>query len=310
MLQPTISVIIPTYNRCTILKKALKALASQTLPFDEYEVILIDDGSTDDTAAMVQSLHVPYTLTYRRQERSGPARARNHGLRLAKGELIVFIDSDIVVTEEFLKAHLDAHTQENLIGHGPVIHTDNLDDPTSATMTITDISRAFFATGNVSIRRQHLFDAGLFDEDFVEYGWEDLELGIRLRKRGLTAVKVPDAAGYHYKRRLQVDDLPKWCQRERERGHTAVLFYQKVPTFRVRMMTLLTPVAFALDRLLTVANWPAKPSTTKFLRFLESRNWHGILRVVARIITHHAYMEGLREALRGDEWDRPDSGGI
>ncbi len=76
-------------------------------------------------------------------------------------------------------------------GHGPVIHTDNFDDPTSASFKVTDISRAFFATGNASIRKEHLFDAGLFDESFVEYGWEDLELGIRLRRLGLKAVKVP-----------------------------------------------------------------------------------------------------------------------
>lgn len=309
-MQPYVSVVIPTYNRCAILKKSLKALAHQSLPSERYEVILIDDGSTDNTSAMVENLDVPYRLTYRRQERSGPATARNNGLRLSKGELIIFIDSDIVVTEDFLKAHLDAHSEENLIGHGPVIHTDNLDDPTSATMTITDISRAFFATGNVSIRRHHLFEAGLFDEEFVEYGWEDLELGIRLRERGLTAIQIPEAAGYHYKRRLQVDDLPNWCQRERERGHTAVILYRKVPTFRVRMMTLLTPVAFGLDHLLTLGNWPDKPGTVRFLRFLESRGYHGLLRFIARIITHHAYMEGLREALRGDEWDRPDSGGV
>lgn len=297
---PVLSVIIPTYNRKVILKKALLALTKQTLPPDRYEVIVIDDGSTDGTDDMIQSLTVPYSLVFRRQERTGPAGARNHGLRLAQADLIVFIDSDIVVSEEFLAAHLAAHTEPNLIGHGPVIHTDNLDDPTSATMKITDISRAFFATGNASIRKQHLFEAGLFDEDFVEYGWEDLELGIRLRQRGLKAVQVPEAKGYHYKKRLTVADVPGWCQRERERGHTAVIFYRKVPTFRVRMMTLITPVAFALDRLLTLGNWPRWKATQRLLNWLERRDHHLTLRFVVRIITHHAYMNGIREALRGE----------
>lgn len=280
-----------------ILEKALKALGHQTLPAEEYEVVLIDDGSTDGTDNMVAGLTVPYPLTYRYQKQQGPAAARNHGIQLAKGDLIIFIDSDIVVTETFLAAHYAIHTDKNRIGHGPVIHTDNLDDPTSATFKVTDISRAFFATGNVSIRKQHLIDAGLFDEDFVEYGWEDLELGIRLRNRGLQATDVPDAAGYHYKKRLELDDLPKWCQRERERGHTAVIFYRKVPTFRVRMMTLITPVAFWLDRLLTLGNWPSKPGTTRFLHNLESRGRHRLLRFFVRIMTYHAYMEGLRESL-------------
>lgn len=318
MLRPTISVIVPTYNRRAILEKALAALAVQTLDTSRYEVIVIDDGSTDDTEAMVRDLTVPYRLTYRRQQRSGPAAARNHGIRLSSGELIVFIDSDIVVTEPFLEAHFSAHSGENgledgpmdVIGHGPVIHTDNLEEPTAATMTVTDISRAFFATGNVSIRKEHLLAAGLFDEEFVEYGWEDLELGLRLRRLGLRAVRVPEGAGYHYKRPLRVADIPKWCQRERERGHTAVLYYHKAPTFRVRMQTLLTPIAFGLDRVLSIGGWPQKPGTLKFLQRLEDRGRHGLLRFFARLVTHHAYMEGLREALAGEEWDRPDTGGV
>ena len=229
-MQLQISVIIPTYNRRVILRKALEALNRQTLDSRAYEVIVIDDGSTDGTQEMIQQLKTPYSLVYRFTSRRGPAAARNLGLKLARADLIVFIDSDIVVNEEFLEAHLKAHTEPHYIGHGPVIHTDNLDDPTSASFKVTDISRAFFATGNASIRKEHLFAAGLFDESFVEYGWEDLELGIRLRRLGLKAVKVPKARGYHYKKKLAAADVPIWRQRERERGHTAVAFYRKVPT--------------------------------------------------------------------------------
>lgn len=317
-MQPTISVVIPTYNRKAILLKALTALANQTLAPEHYEVIVIDDGSTDDTETALRSWAAPHRLIYRKQSRRGPAAARNHGIRISSGELMVFIDSDIVVTESFLRAHLNAHARDgrldkgpfDVIAHGPVIHTDNLEDPTAATMKVTDISRAFFATGNVSIRKEHLVKAGMFDEDFVEYGWEDLELGGRLRSLGLKATHVPSAEGFHYKRPLRVDDIPKWCQRERERGHTAVIYYRKNPTFRVRMQTLLTPVAFGLDRVLSLAGWPKRPSTMRFLKWLEDRGWHGLLRFVARFVTHHAYMEGLREALAGMDWDRPDTGGV
>lgn len=295
-----ISVVIPTYNRRAILEKALLALGKQDMSPDRYEVILIDDGSTDDTEDMVKSRTWPYRLHYEKTRRNGPAAARNLGIKRARGDLIVFIDSDIVVNEVFLSAHLKAHTAPNLIGHGPVIHTDNLDDPTAAEMKITDISRAFFATGNASIRREHLIAAGLFDEEFVEYGWEDLELGLRLRERGLKAVKVPEAKGYHYKKRLEVDDVPFWCQRERERGHTAVIFYRKQPTRRVKMMTMITPVAFWIDRILTIGGWPKRPGTLRFLRWLEARGNHLALRFFVRIMTHHAYFEGIREALAGE----------
>lgn len=296
-MQPQVSVIIPTYNRRVILKKALEHLGRQTLPPEAYEVILIDDGSTDGTGEMVQTLQLPYRLEYRRIDRSGPATARNVGIRLAQAELIVFIDSDIVVNDEFLQAHLEAHTEDNLIGHGPVIHTDNLDDPTSAQFKVTDISRAFFATGNASIRKKHLLAAGLFDESFVEYGWEDLELGIRLRRLGLRAVKVPQAKGYHYKKRLAAADVPAWRQRERERGHTAVTFYQKVPTRQVRLMTMLFPLTFWLDTLFSLGGWPDRPGTKRFLEWLDKRGYHLALRFFVRLITHHSYVTGLREGL-------------
>lgn len=306
-MSPALSVVIPTYNRRPILEKCLLALDRQTLPHEKYEVILVDDGSTDGTDAMVASLKVRYALHYLRQERRGPAAARNSGIRKASADLIVFIDSDIVVTERFLQAHLEAQRQPMVIGHGPVIHTDNLEDPTSAKYKVTDISRAFFATGNVSIKKAHLFEAGLFDEEFVEYGWEDLELGIRLRRLGLAAVKVPDAKGYHYKRRLALSDLPYWRRRERERGHTAVLFYRKVPTRQVRWMTLITPLAFGLDRLLTLGNWTEREGTLRLLAWIERRGWHLLLRFLVRIITFHEYIEGLRDGLSSEraEGSRP-----
>lgn len=299
-MERQISVIIPTYNRRPILQKCLKSLASQSLPADRFEVVLVDDGSTDHTQEMVAGLDLPYRLVYHYQERKGPAAARNQAIQLAGAPLLVFIDSDIVVVPVFLQAHLDAHTQPNLIGHGPVIHTNDLDNPTDATYKVTDISRAFFATGNASIMRKHLLEAGMFDEDFVEYGWEDLELGLRLRGLGLRAVKVPDAAGYHYKKRLSAADVPQWKQRERERGHTAVLFYRKVPTFQVRMMTLLTPVAFWLDRLITLGDWPERIHLEKRLPAMEAGGRHLALRFFVRILTFHAYMEGLREALSAE----------
>ncbi|MGE5575819.1 MAG: glycosyltransferase family 2 protein [Syntrophothermus sp.] len=299
-MKPLASVVIPTYNRRTILEKSLKSLFQQTCPPDQYEIILIDDGSTDQTRQMVESLRPPCRLEYRYQEHAGPASARNAGVRLANADLIIFIDSDIVVAPEFIEAHLEAHRTPGVIAHGPVIHTTDLDHPTDARMKVTDISRAYFATGNVSIEKARLLEAGLFDEDFREYGWEDLELGYRLRRLGLKAVPCPGAKGYHYKSRLQVKSLPALKQRERERGHTAVIFYRKYPTTRTRMMTMIIPAFFALDRLFSMGGWPEKPGTMKLLETLEKKGLHLLLRFLVRIVTNHAYAEGLKEALRDE----------
>jgi glycosyltransferase involved in cell wall biosynthesis len=294
-----VSVVIPVYNRRAIMEKTLAHLVGQTLDSTLFEVIVVDDASTDGLKEMTDDLRTPYRLRYfRMPERSGPAGARNRGIKEAQGDLIVFIDSDLVPAPELLEAHLKVHQfQDNVIGHGPVIHTTDLDNPTATPMKLTDISRAFFATGNVSIRREHLFKAGLFDEEFREYGWEDLELGRRLRRLNLQAVKVPEAKGYHYKASLQLSQLPGLIERERQRARTAVVYYRKHPERGVRMSIELSPVFFWLDRVFSVGGWTERESTQAFLRRLEGRGCHLLLRILVRLMTHHAYMDELRKAI-------------
>jgi len=89
-----------------------------------------------------------------------------------------------------------------------------------------------------------------------------------------------------------------WCQRERERGHTAVAFYRKVPTMRVRLMTMLFPLTFWLDALLTLGRWPHRPATRRFLERLDQSGHHLALRFFVRLITFHCYVQGMREMLR------------
>jgi glycosyltransferase involved in cell wall biosynthesis len=295
----TVSVVIPVYNRRVIMEKTLTYLARQTLDPTRFEVIVVDDASTDGLKKMTDNLCTPYRLRYfRMSERSGPAAARNRGITEAQGDLIVFIDSDLAPAPELLEAHLKVHeSEDDVIGHGPVIHTTDLDNPTAARMKLTDISRAFFATGNVSIRREHLFKAGLFDEEFREYGWEDLELGRRLRRLKLRAVKVPEAKGYHYKASLRLSQLPGHIERERQRARTAVIYYRKHPERAVRMSIELSPVFFWLDRLFSVGGWTERQSTLAFLRRLEERGCHLLLRILVRLITHHAYMDELRRSI-------------
>jgi glycosyltransferase involved in cell wall biosynthesis len=97
---PTVSVIIPTYNRTTYLGQTLDSLRAQT--YRDFEVIVIDDGSTDNTAAFIRSR--PETIRYFWQENAGPAAARNHGLREARGRFVAFLDSDDLWEPRFLEA--------------------------------------------------------------------------------------------------------------------------------------------------------------------------------------------------------------
>src|SRR5262249_33954256 len=93
---PKLSVVIPTRNRCTLLAEAIERVESQTISRDQYEVIVIDNDSTDDTQTVLEQKAKAYSnLRFGFQEKPGAAATRNAGLQLAKGEIILFIDDDV-----------------------------------------------------------------------------------------------------------------------------------------------------------------------------------------------------------------------
>ena len=242
------SIVIPTYNRLPILQKCLKALENQTLSINtqitDYEIVLVDDGSTDNTIEWLtnNAQDFPHVKLYQ-QDHQGAAEARNLGVKSAKGDFIIFIDSDLVVTESFLQSHANAlnnHENDRVFTYGAVINTANFENPTSEPYKITDFSAAYFATGNVAIAKHWLEEAGLFDTSFKQYGWEDLELGVRLKKLGLKLIKCPLAVGYHWHPAFTLTQIPKLIEQEIERGKMGVIFYQKHPTFAVKMMIQMT----------------------------------------------------------------------
>ena len=249
--QMFVSVVIPTYNRRAILNKCLKALENQKLTDNkiiDYEIVLVDDGSTDGTLEWLADSQAEFPhLNLFCQTHQGPAVARNLGVAKAQGDIIIFIDSDLVVTETFLQAHGDALVageqklgSDRLFTYGAVINTCNFENPTSEPYKITDFSAAYFATGNVAIARKWLELAGLFDTSFQLYGWEDLELGVRLKKLDLKLIKCPQAVGYHWHPPFSLEQIPQLIDKEIQRGRMGVLFYQKHPTWEVKMMIQMT----------------------------------------------------------------------
>ncbi len=296
-----ISVVIPTHNRREILKKSVESFYDQSFPDKEFELVVIDDHSTDGTSEMIAGLSPSFDLIYDKSDKRGPARARNIGIQKARGEIILFIDSDIVAHPDLLKEHMRIHEQKrDVIVHGEVINTPNFENPRSEKWKITDYSQAFFATGNSSVSKKSLMEVGLFDETFFEYGWEDLELGLRLKKKGLKAVKNPQAIGYHYQKPFRLENLSALCQKERERGHMAYLFYKKFPTPEVRGITLIHPFFFGMDRALTLGNWTQMDTVEGFLKKLESTHQQVLLQFLVKIIKNHCYAEGIREYQRMD----------
>jgi glycosyltransferase involved in cell wall biosynthesis len=303
------SIIIPTYNRRPILEKCLKALENQNYLVDavrKYEIILVDDGSTDGTLAWLndESLHFPHLRIFA-QNHQGPAAARNLGVEQAHGETIIFIDSDLVVTDRFLQAHADALNQgqqtlnsDRIFTYGAVINTCNFDNPTAEPYKLTDFSAAYFATGNVAIAGKWLDQVGLFDTRFQLYGWEDLELGVRLKALGLKLVKCPEAVGYHWHPPFKLDQIPNLIDREIQRGRMGVLFYQKHPTWEVRLMIQMTWLHRLLWGLLSLGGSLNEKTMAPLLQGLIDRGKPQLALEISRIFLNWYNVQGVYAAYR------------
>src|SRR5713226_2419893 len=114
MERPRISVIVPSYNRCGLLRQTLESLAGQHFPADDFEVVVADDGSSDGTQAMVASFAGRLRLRYCFQEDQGyrVAAARNAGARLATAPVLAFVDSGTLAGPDFVRGHLAAQARE------------------------------------------------------------------------------------------------------------------------------------------------------------------------------------------------------
>lgn len=302
------SVVIPTYNRQPILEKCLRALEVQQLSkpsaVSDYEIVLVDDGSTDATLEWLAEHKEEFPhVRWFQQDHAGPAAARNLGVEQALGDTIIFIDSDLVVLENFLQAHADALVQgqeklrsDRFFTYGAVINTCNFNNPTAEPYKVTDFSAAFFATGNVAIPKHWLEKAGLFDTSFQLYGWEDLELGVRLKKLGLTLIKCPEAVGYHWHPPFKLEQIPRLIDQEIQRGRMGVLFYQKHPTWEVRMMIQMTWLHRLLWGILSLNGALNERTMAPLLQWLINLGKPQLALEIARIFLNWYNVKGVYEA--------------
>ena len=243
-----ITVGLCSRNRKTVLKEVLLSLTDQTLACDRFEVVLVDDGSTDGTGEMVEELRkdLPYSLVYLRQPHSGLATARNTGIRGSQGEVMLYIDDDVLAHPRLLEEHLKIHRRYDLcVCNGWVNHIQEPVRPARPSFTMADISTSFFWTSNVSVKRRHLLEAGMFDEDFREYGWEDQELGLRLMAHGLCKRNNYKAIGYHVKGPPAPHNVAGALAQAEAKARTALLYIEKHPRLRSRLATGLHPPRLA-----------------------------------------------------------------
>ena len=235
---PQCSVVIPTYNRVELLRHTLESLTKQRLPVESFEVLVVDDGSSDTTADMVDTYRQRLDLRYFFQPDQGwrSAAARNVGIAQAEAEIIVFIDSGVLAHSGCLEAHLASHRAEAgpvaVVGYLYGLNIDNEDaeqiiavvdvndpDGTIARMqsqgihldvreeyyekyteNIADLPAPWFIfwTANVSVRTDQIRAVGAFDETFDRWGGEDIDLAYRLHRDGAKFVVNRQASSIHF----------------------------------------------------------------------------------------------------------------
>jgi GT2 family glycosyltransferase len=231
---PSVSVVVPTFNRLPRLRETLVGLAGQVGVDDGFEVIVVSDGSTDGTDDYISSDQLPLPIIALTQPNGGPAAARNKGIAAASGELVLFIDDDVVPTPDLIAAHLRRHDHpdDDLVVVGPMETPEGY--PLSPwvrweqamlykqyeAMNRGDYgatARQFY-TGNASVARRHLAAAGGFDPTFRRA--EDVELAYRLARQGLHFAFEPQATVLHYAER----SFDAWLQAAYSYGQNDVIF--------------------------------------------------------------------------------------
>lgn len=227
-----VSVVVATYNRHDLLARLLANLDEQTLDSRRFEAVVVDDGSKDDVRRAFEGLRFRYSLRIERQDNAGAAAARQRGVDVARGKIIVFLDDDMQVSPSFLAKHLEKHASMGDVTRSVVLGRLRPD----ARLADMPLFERFYArviaahsdefaaggaqvrghniyTGNVSMARALFIRAGGFDPAFRAL--EDEELGVRLEKIGAHFAFANEAESVHGS---DWTSMTKWMARAHRDG--------------------------------------------------------------------------------------------
>lgn len=230
------SVVIPTHNRAQLLDRVLESFARQTADPSAFEVVVVDDGSTDDTEAVCRAYRERLEARYFRIEPAGSGAARNAGIDAARGRLIVFADDDDLADPGLVAEHIRVHGEHRGREIGALGYTtwDPALPVTELMHFVTEVGQFLssykalrhgdvldfhhFWTGRVSVKRELLIESGGFDTEFAAL--EDIELGYRLSALGLRIVFTRRAVNYM----LRSYDFDGFCRRCERTGYGLARF--------------------------------------------------------------------------------------
>ncbi len=241
MNRPSLSIVVPTYNRRRLLNRTLPSLLAQEGFEGEYEVIVVVDGSTDGTLAMLNRTEWGRRLRVVSQSNRGLAAARNRGAIAARSEILLFLDDDMVASPDLAAIHLEKHGNASqkvvlgALGLAEGVRRSFLKEGVAAWSR--DLERRLsqpgyrarfddWSFGHASIGRTLFLGLGGFDETFVSYGNEDYDLGWRLTHRGVEIQFAPRAVA----RQIYDKSLAAWLRDVYCVGRADVILADKHPS--------------------------------------------------------------------------------
>lgn len=223
----TVSVIIPVYNRAHLIGPVIEALLEQN--YKPLEIIIVDDGSMDNTREVVKS----YPVKYIYQENRGPASARNRGFRKSKGDIIAFIDSDCIAKKDWLENLIKGFDSPEV---GAVAGSYDIANPQSVLSRLIHEEIKWrhlgfkkyiraFGSYNVVIRREVFEKVGGFDETYRTASGEDNDLSYRILKAGYKIRFMPNALVAHY----HTENLFKYLREQYRHAFWRMKLYKDHP---------------------------------------------------------------------------------
>jgi glycosyltransferase involved in cell wall biosynthesis len=274
---PSISLIIPTRNRADSLCATLDSIARQKYVGADFEVIVVDDGSTDETPH-IATRAFPFKLIYLAQPWQGATAARNFGAQNSRGEILVFQDDDIELLPDALSALVDEQAQQSqTIVIGTLLKTD----ATSHAAQNEEVTFSSCFTGLLCVKRVDFIALGMFQDPTNGWpSWDDIAFGYLAQAAGYRILRAGSARGIHHD--LAATSLDSAAHREYRSSKSAVRLFQKYPEIRVhlRMFYDTTPIDWRRD--------PAGLIGRKLLRRVTStRLALAVLRRLVQFLERH-----------------------
>lgn len=310
-----VSIVVPSFNKIDFLKRALRSLDRLSYPRENFEVIVVDDGSKDSTREFLENFIPSFQFRFIRHEvNRGLSAARNTGLKNAQGTIIVSIDDDMEVIPHFIEEHIAFHTTGRKVA---VMGNVQLAPEVLRTGIVRYLSTRgvhklhegqkmpfkYLIFNNASIQKSTLFEAGLFDEKIRVYGGEDLELTFRLEQLGdVEFLYAPNAISFHMHYR-HIDEV---CRLMFDYGQTSLAYMiHKHPQLAETVKAhFIEPVKFGRDTIPLICKKILFQAVMNpfFLRILK---WYGTYSPTGRpsliydYIIASSYLSGLKKSRTG-----------